>query len=220
MGTSLLAGCSGPYSTLDPAGPSASAVAIIWWAMLAGFGAVLIAVVAIWLYATWRDPGTPDAEQTRRVELRWLIGGGLALPLASTALLLAFGLPMGHRMLPAGEPALVIEVTGRRFDWLVHYPDYGIDLTNRLHIPAGEPVDVHLTSLDVIHSFWVPRLGGKLDLIPGQTNVHRMQADEPGLYAGQCAEFCGSGHTHMKFTVEAHSPEAFAAWLEEHAADE
>jgi cytochrome c oxidase subunit 2 len=108
----------------------------------------------------------------------------------------------------------VIEVTGHQWWWEVRYPDTGITLRNELHIPVGQPVDIHLTTADVIHAFWVPRLGGKLDAIPGRTNVLRLQADRPGSYRGQCAEFCGMNHAHMQFTVEAHPPEAFDQWLE------
>ena len=111
-------------------------------------------------------------------------------------------------------------MTARQWQWEVSYPDTGVRLRDELHIPAGAAVDLHLTSEDVIHSFWVPRLGGKLDMFPGRTNVLRLQADEPGLYYGQCAEFCGTGHAHMKFTVRAHAPDEFDAWLEGATADE
>jgi cytochrome c oxidase subunit II len=213
-----LAGCDGPFSTLQPAGPSAAAAASLWWGMLLFATTVLVAVVALWLLAMWRDPGEIDDAAAQRVQNRWIIGGGLVLPLASITVLLAFGIPAGHRMLPlppAEGEALRIEVTARQWQWRVHYPDSDITLHNAVHIPAGVPVDVHLTSEDVIHSFWVPRLGGKLDMLPGRTNVLRLQAHEPGSYRGQCAEFCGVGHAHMHFTVEVHAPEAFEHWLQQ-----
>jgi cytochrome c oxidase subunit II len=218
----LLAGCGGPYSTLDPAGPAASAAASLWWAMFIGATLVLLAVTGLWLYALRRDPGEIDETEARRIERHWLIGGGLILPLASITLLLGFGIPIGHQMLPlprAEGEIVTIEVTGRQWELLVRYPDHGIELVNEVHIPTNTPVDVHLTSADVIHSFWVPRLGGKLDMIPGHTNVHRLQADQPGIYRGQCAEFCGLLHAHMRFTLEAHLPEAFEAWLEQRTAE-
>lgn len=124
---------------------------------------------------------------------------------------------MGHRMLPLppaeGKP-LRIDVTGHQWWWEVRYPDSNISLKNELHIPAGMPIDIHLSTADVIHGFWVPRLGGKLDAIPGRVNVLRLQADEPGVYLGQCSEFCGLHHAVMKFTVKAHTPDDFARWLE------
>ncbi|WP_235991239.1 cytochrome c oxidase subunit II [Halopseudomonas xiamenensis] len=218
-----MGGCSGPYSALDPAGPSAAGAAGLWWAMV-GFATVtLIAVVSLWLYALRRRPRQWSQEQARRVHNRWIIGGGLVLPVTSITLLLAFGIPIGHRMLPlplADSEVVRIDVTARQWWWDVSYPDSGIRLRDELHIPAGTPVDLHLTSDDVIHSFWVPRLGGKLDMLPGRTNVLRLQADEPGLYHGQCAEFCGIGHAHMKFTVRAHAPSEYAAWLEGATGDE
>lgn len=215
--SSLLGGCSGPFSALDPAGPSARAVAGLWWSMFAFSTLVLLAVTGLWLYAMRRNP-SPDEGDARRVHTRLIVGGGLVLPIASISLLLFFGIPIGHNMLPlppAEGEVIRIEVTGHQWWWEIRYPDTGITLKDELHIPVGVPVDVHLTSADVIHSFWVPRLGGKLDAIPGRINVLRLEADKPGVYRGQCAEFCGLHHAHMKFTVEAHTADDFATWLEE-----
>lgn len=216
----LLAGCSGPLSTLDPAGPFARDIAWLWWGMFSLFTLVFVAVVCLWLYAMRRTPDSISEDQARRTHKRWIIGGGLILPIASITALLTFGIPVGQRMLPLpttdGE-VLRIDVTGHQWWWEIRYPDTGITLKDKLHIPTGIPVDVHITSADVIHSFWVPRLGGKLDAIPGRTNVLRIIADKPGVYRGQCAEFCGLHHAHMKFTVEAHSVENFTTWLEETA---
>ncbi|WP_275425463.1 cytochrome c oxidase subunit II [Pseudomonas saudimassiliensis] len=219
----LLTGCSGPYSALDPAGPSASGAAALWWAMASFSVVTLIVVVLLWLYASRRQPGEVPDEQAQRIQNRWVVGGGLILPISAITLLLAFGIPIGHRMLPlplAEGEALRIDVTARQWQWDVSYPGTGVRLLDELHIPAGTAVDLHLTSEDVIHSFWVPRLGGKLDMFPGRTNVLRLQADEPGVYYGQCAEFCGTGHAHMKFTVRAHTPAEFEAWLEGATVDE
>lgn len=180
---------------------------------------VLLVVVALWIYAMRRKPLSESDSQIRRINQRWLIGGGLLLPLISILALLGFAVPMGHHMLPlpiAGQAPLRIEVTGHQWWWEVRYPDTGIKLKNELHIPTGIPVDVHVTSADVIHSFWVPRLAGKLDMIPGRTNILRLKADTPGRFRGQCSEFCGLGHAHMVFEVQAHSPEEFNVWLEAH----
>jgi cytochrome c oxidase subunit II len=227
LALSCIGGCSGPYSTLDPAGPAAAIAARLWWAMFSFFGIVLLALTAVWLYAQFlRQHATSaadsDPHDTRAATNRWIIGGGIVLPLASIAALLAFGVPAGHRMLMlpfAPDEVLRIEVTGHQWWWDVHYPDSGIRLRDELHIPAGRPVELHLRSADVIHSFWVPRLGGKLDLVPGRTNVLRLMADSPGTYAGQCAEFCGLLHAHMHFRVEAHAPDAFILWLDERSGD-
>lgn len=223
LATVLLTACSGPYSALSPAGPFAADAAALWWAMSSFAVAVLVVVAALWIFAMRRKPKQLDEQQARRIQNRWIIGGGLVLPITSMTVLLVFGIPIGHRMLPlpvAGEQVLRIDVTGHQWWWQVNYPDQGIELRNELHIPAGQPVDLHLTSNDVIHSFWVPRLAGKLDMLPGRTNVLRMYADEPGTYYGQCAEFCGTGHAHMKFTVYAHAPADFAAWQEDIGGDE
>jgi cytochrome c oxidase subunit II len=214
----LLAGCSGPYSALDPAGPAARTTALMWWGLFSYFSLVLVVVIALFLYALRRDPDKAEARETGRVERRWLVGGGLVLPSASIAVILALGIPMGHSLLPLpppdGQQVVRIDVTGRQWHWEIHYPGTSLHLVDELHIPAGLPVDVHLRSADVIHSFWVPRLAHKLDAIPGHVNVLRLVADEPGSYRGQCAEFCGLGHAHMDFVVHAHTPEDFYRWLE------
>lgn len=198
-------------------------IAWLWWGMFAFAMVVTVGVVGLWLYAMRRNPDpNPDhseAGRTARVQQRLVIGGGLILPITSIVLLLVVGVPIGQRMQPqlttAGEEAVFIEVTGHQWWWEVSYPGTGVTLENTLHIPAGIPVNIQLRSNDVIHSFWVPRLAGKLDAIPGRTNILRLQADEPGTYYGQCAEFCGLQHTHMRFTVEAHTQADFDIWLSE-----
>lgn len=212
----LLTGCSGPLSTLEPAGPSARAAAWLWWGMFGLFSVIMVVVIALWLYATVRKPVETDPGRMARTHTRWIVGGGLVLPVAAITLVLAFGVPLGQRMLPLpladGEP-LQIEVTAHQWWWEVHYPQQGIRLENEIHIPAGEPVDLLLTSDDVIHSFWVPQLAGKLDMFPGRTNTLRLEADRPGRFRGVCAEFCGLGHSHMAFVVTAHNDSDWQRWL-------
>jgi cytochrome c oxidase subunit 2 len=112
---------------------------------------------------------------------------------------------------PAG--ALVIEVVGHQWWWEVHYPEQGVTIQNELHLPVGRPVALQLTSADVIHSFWVPALGGKLDLLPDGVNTLVLQADEAGEHLSQCAEFCGLEHATMRLTVVAEPADQFTAWL-------
>lgn len=210
-------------SALEPAGPSAQVGAWLWWGMFGFFTLVLLAVIALWLHAMRRDPGQVSEQQAQRVQNRWVVWGGLVLPIVSIVVILAFGIPLGQRMLPlppAEGEALRIDVTAHQWWWEVSYPGTDIVLENQLHIPAGAPVDLHLTSSDVVHSFWVPRLGGKMDMFPGRTNVLRLEATYPGVYHGVCSEFCGLGHAHMQFTVEAHGPDEYQAWLEEQQADD
>lgn len=184
--------------------------------MLAFAVLVQLAVTGAWLGGMFGTQNTGTEQQHQRIRQRWIIGGGLLLPGVAIIALLAVGIPIGHNMLPlplAEGKVLRIDVTGHQWWWQVSYPDSGIQLRDELHIPVGVPVDLHLTSADVVHSFWVPRLAGKLDMIPGRTNVLRLQADAADTYRGMCAEFCGLNHAHMKFTVTAHDPDDFAAWL-------
>lgn len=226
----LLGGCEGSQSALQPAGGAARDIALLWWWMLGTSTVILLAVVGLWLYAQFRHQDDSSgqagpqniADFDRITGRRWLIGGGLVLPTVAIVVLLAFGIPIGHRMLPLplDEAPLRIEVTGHQWWWEVHYPEQGITTANQIHMPAGRPVDFHLTSNDVIHAFWVPQLGGKLDMIPGRINVLRLQADAPGRFRGQCAEFCGLQHARMRIKVEALPEEAFNQWVAARQADE
>lgn len=221
----LLTGCEGPLSILDPAGPSAKEASTLWWAMFSVATLVLLVVVGLWLYAVNRRQSLTPERQATYTGLRWLVGGGLILPMTAIVTLLAFGIPAGHRMLPLtvgkteGE-VLRIDVTAHQWRWEVSYPQWGMRFDNEIHIPQDVPVDIHLTSADVIHSFWVPRLAGKLDAVPGRTNVLRLQADHAGTYRGQCAEFCGVHHAHMHFTLTAHSAADFENWLQKEQIDD
>lgn len=117
---------------------------------------------------------------------------------------------------PAGARALTIQVTASQWWWGLRYdspnPSQIFTTANEIHIPVGRPVRFELSSADVIHSFWIPQLAGKMDVIPGQTNIAWLQADQPGIYRGQCAAFCGVQHAHMALSVIAEAPEAFVAW--------
>lgn len=210
----LLSGCEGPQSILDPAGPSARLAANLWWGMFGWLTLVFVAVLAVWLVAVSRRGRQPNKNSAGRAN-RWIILGGIVLPLVTVTVILAFGIPAGERMrsLPDGDQ-LIIEVTGHQWWWQVRYPDGGVETANQLVIPAGQPVQIHAATGDVIHSFWVPRLAGKIDMVPGRTHVIPLEADEPGIYRGQCAEFCGAQHARMVLSVEALAPDDFADWLE------
>lgn len=181
--------------------------------MFSGAMLVLVAMLLIGVLAMVASPRTRARVSTRQ----WLIIGGLAVPGVVIASLLIYGLTAGPRMLPVPSTAAMrVEIEARQWAWEARYPERqwtgsrGADMTQTIiHIPAGEPVDFHITSRDVIHSFWIPRLGGKMDAIPGRSNVMRLQADAPGIYRGVCAEFCGVGHALMPFEVHAHDASEF-----------
>jgi len=199
-------------SALDPAGPAAAAIAQVWWVMLAGAALIFAAVVGLALYAALRPP-------ERRLRLSpglLIIGGGLVFTPAVLAVLLAWGIGAGHALLPLpdGREPFRVEVRAHQWWWEVIYPDMPggpLHSANEIHVPVGRPIDVSVRSEDVIHSFWVPRLGGKIDALPGRTNTVRLEADAPGIYRGQCAEFCGAQHARMALHLVAHEDEAMLA---------
>ncbi len=208
-----------PPPVLDPAGPFAGPVTIVAWVLFV-MGAVVLAVVLIALGVALFGP----RKWKRRVggeRLVWI--GGLAFPVVVLTGLLIYGLSVTARVSDAprgGE--MRVRVTGEMWWWRVAYlDDQGremVQAANEVHIPVGLPVVVELESADVIHSLWVPRLGGKTDMIPGRRNFMRLQADKPGVYAGQCAEYCGGAHALMGFVVVAHAEADFEAWRARQAA--
>jgi cytochrome c oxidase subunit 2 len=202
---------------LDPQGPVAEAMAELWWLMLGLGGVVFVAVVvvlALGLFRRRRDgEPAPDRQGPSRFG-RWFVVGGVVAP--AVVLAVVFGATVwAMRDLPntPTDEALVIEVVGHQFWWEVRYPDEGITLRDELHIPVGRQVALRLSSADVIHSFWVPALAGKVDMLPDYTNTLVLQADEPGEHTNRCAEFCGLEHTTMVLTVVAEPPERFDAWV-------
>ncbi|MET0271272.1 MAG: cytochrome B [Sphingomonas sp.] len=204
---SLPAPLAAPLSALDPAGPHAAGVARLWWIMLGGSIAAF-AVMAALLALAFTRRGRPSVRL-------WLGGLGVALPAVLLTLLTGYAFAIGKAGLATPAPGLVtVAATGHQFFWTFRQPGGGGAIATRddLHIPAGRPIDVRIGSADVIHSFWVPRLAGKMDAIPGQVNVLRIQADRPGIYAGRCAEYCGLHHAENRFRVIAHDPAGWAAF--------
>jgi cytochrome c oxidase subunit 2 len=200
--------------SLDPQGPNAEIIADLWWLMLA-LGAVAFGVFAVALgIGLTRRPAERPGEDTQRRLDRWIVGGGVVLP--TVVVLVVFGATVqAMRALPAdpSDDALVVEVTGFQWRYEVSYPAEGVRVVDELHLPVGREVALHLKSEDVIHSFWVPELGGKLDMLPDGTNVLVLQADQPGEWGARCAEFCGLHHASMVLRVVAEAPEQFDAWL-------
>jgi len=198
---------------LDPAGPFAGPVNVLSWALIAmAVGVFLVVMVALGLALfgprSWR-------KRIGGEKILWSLG--LAFPVVVLSVLLVWGLGLTTRLTEDPEPGDIrVRVTGEMWWWRVAYLDAEGRETfqdaNEVHIPVGRPVVFELEAADVIHSFWVPRLGGKMDMIPGRRNILRLQADEPGAYGGQCAEYCGGPHALMGLIVVAHTPEDFAAW--------
>lgn len=204
-----LASCSGDLSALDPAGPYAGAIANLWWIMLAG-AAVILSLVLVLFGLVFFRPGFGRSLSPKG----WMIAGGLFLPVPVLFSLMAYGMAQGEYLIGAWqrEPVIArVEAHAAMWRWDFRYPDIGgqVETAETLHIPVGGVVEVTVTSADVVHSFWIPRLAGKIDAVPGHVTTLRIKADTPGRYGGICAEYCGTGHTAMRFTVEAHAPEDY-----------
>jgi cytochrome c oxidase subunit II len=213
IAAAMIAGCAGEQSALDPAGREAQELARLTWILVAGATAILALVVLAAGYAVFRNP-----ERRIRVSSRALIvGGGIVFPVVVLSALLVYGVGLMDELRGPGNDGLHLHVTGHMWWWEVRYrgPDgEWIATANEIGIPVGRPVTVSLSSEDVIHSFWVPSLAGKMDMIPGRRTEIRLHAERPGTYRGQCAEFCGDQHALMVFRVVALPPADFERWLE------
>jgi cytochrome c oxidase subunit 2/cytochrome aa3-600 menaquinol oxidase subunit 2 len=213
-----LSGCEERLSALHPAGPAARNIATIWWVLLAGATVIFLFVMTLLAAALLRRrdrPAQDGATQDSTGEKVWFWGLGLAFPAVTLAALTAYGLVMGERLLPRASPEVVtVGAEGRQWVWTFRYADApGRATEGVLHIPAGRPVDVEITSADVLHSFWVPRLAGKLDAIPGHVNVLRIEAEAPGDYAGVSSEYNGPGYRDHAFTVRALDADGWTTFL-------
>jgi cytochrome c oxidase subunit 2 len=206
-------------SALDPQGQAAANIATLWWIMFWLGTAVFVLVTALLLLIvfTHRRRGPYMEPDLRAPEHRsWLLWGGIIFPavLLSTTLFFTLRTHIALAFPPTPAP-LTIEVIGHRWWWEVRYPEQEITTANEIYIPAGQAVNLRLATADVIHSFWVPELNGKMDMIPGRTNTLWLHADEPGIYRGLCTEFCGIQHAKMQYMVVAVPPAEFAAWVEQ-----
>jgi cytochrome c oxidase subunit II len=217
---SALSGCGGDQNTLNARSGAESAIVRLWWAMLAGsavgFGVVLALLIGGWLRRNRRV--SPAGEQ-RATALVVVLG--VVIPIAALTALFVWSDVVVIRSTaapPAASAQLTVRVIAHQWWWEVRYPGTRAVTANEIHVPVHTRVDVVGTSADVIHSFWVPQLNRKIDLIPGRTGTVLIDADEPGTYEGQCAEFCGVQHAHMTVAVIAQSPAQFKAWLARMAA--
>ena len=212
----VAAACGGDSpSALNPKGPGAERIADVWWLMFGLATAVYLVVAGLIVAAAMRGRRVPEGEERpSRISDSWFIWvGGVIAPAVILGGLAVVTVSATNDLRRVEPGALRIEVTGYRWWWDVRYPDDDVVTANEIHIPVGRPVEIALEAADVIHSFWVPELAGKVDQIPGQRNVIRLRADEPGTYRGFCAEFCGLQHAKMQFLVVADPPAEFARWI-------
>ena len=215
----LLTGCTASPSVLSPHAGEAARVASLTWFMFAIAGIVLVIVSAL-LWMVFQRSRNPQNDENlygndRSLLRNVVLGGGVA-PLVVLLIVMGVGIGVENSVSAAGPEGNVdIEVIGHQWWWEVHYSNQDFYTANEIHIPAGKQVTLHLTSADVIHSFWVPELHGKIDMIPGQTNTITIKADQVGSYRGQCAEYCGTQHAHMAFLVIAENTADFEAWLKD-----
>jgi cytochrome c oxidase subunit 2 len=193
------------------AGSAAALIADLGTALYLVCGLVLLLVLALVLAAVFRAAQPVDAR-------RWVLLGGIALPVIVLAGFFGYSLVIGETLLGHGAHApLVVHVEGRQWWWEVRYEQPGsqgdIVLANEIHIPTGRPVELRLTTGDVIHSLWVPALAGKVDMIPGRSNALVLHAERAGVFRGQCAEYCGGQHALMALLVVATPETDFQRWL-------
>lgn len=208
---------------LDSAGPQAGQIERLWWMMFWVCTVVFVVVVALLCIAMARGHDGADKEDAAPEKKRRLartVGAGVAVTAVILIVFLVASIQTGDAIHGIESPgARTISITGQQWWWEARYEDPApsdiVTTANEIHIPVGEPVHLKLRSKDVIHSFWVPNLHGKKDLIPGEESSLWLQADRAGVFEGQCAEFCGMQHAHMRFLVIAQAPEEFQAWLEQ-----
>jgi cytochrome c oxidase subunit 2 len=224
-----LAGCAGPQNFLFAAGAAARRLAWLGWITLITFCVVTVLVWILLVVVIMRRRGSFDehapVEPQPRTGIDWIIVGGFIIPgvILSVLFVLTLGTLRHFPMSGMMHPAPSIRVTGRQwwFDgqYLDGDPARRFHVPTELHIPAGTPVNIELATRDVIHSFWVPKLHGKVDLVPGQVNYIRVQADKPGVYEGECGEYCGAQHAHMRLRIIADAPADYARWRDRQLAD-
>jgi cytochrome c oxidase subunit 2 len=205
-------------SILDPHGPGAARLLELGWVLIYGTLVPAVLTLLLLLYVTLRRRAKDPTPETRTYrDHAFVLGtGGVLTAIIVVALFLANVRMGAEAAKPPAEPAFTVDIIGHQFWWEIHYPDHDVVTANELHIPTGVPIRIRTASADVIHSFWVPQLHGKIDMTPGKTKVFWIQADDAGVYRGQCTEFCGIQHALMAFLTVAETPEAFERWIAHH----
>jgi cytochrome c oxidase subunit 2 len=223
---------SGFQSALNPVGPGAQRVANLWLGILVVCIIVFVVVWAVLLNGAARtrhaveQPPPPllDTEASDR-KARKIVGVAVAVTLVTLFVILVSSIVTGKKVTEAfvSKNPVTIEVVGHQWWWEIHYPNRDASKTivtaNEIHIPVGVPIVMNTASRDVIHSFWAPNIHGKRDLIPGYTSAFWFEVDNPGIYRGQCAEFCGLQHAKMAFFIVAEPLNKFQQWQAQQLAD-
>jgi cytochrome c oxidase subunit 2 len=222
----LLSGCERAQNSLHPRSHEARDIASLFWWMMGGawigLGLIVALLVLSWARRNRRGFGR-DAEGDKPGERpAWfvVVGAGIAMPIVvlTTLFIVSDLFVIRTTQAPAQSATrLTVKVIGHQWWWEVRYPQSGAVTANEIHIPARTPVRLEVRTDDVIHSFWVPELNRKIDTDPGKTNVIELDADRPGRYRGQCAEFCGLQHAHMSMYVFVDSAGSFRRWLDREA---
>jgi cytochrome c oxidase subunit II len=212
-----LSGCAQAQSTLDPAGPAADSISNLSRFVYVIFTAVALVMWGLLWWVAVRRRGSFDEHEPVDAGggQTWILIGGLGIPVVILSAIFV----MGQRAMPSSHAEIStpeIRLVGHQWWWEVRYisgtPDQYFSTANEIHIPVGQTVQLELASADVIHSFWVPNLSGKVDLIPGQLNHLQLRADKPGIYQGKCAEFCGTQHASMRIIVVAEPAGVYETW--------
>lgn len=210
----LLTGCNPEQSAFAPAGAEAERINVLFWVMTIAGGLILVGVLVLSAVAIYGG-------ETLRSQLsneRFITGAGIVFPAVVLSMLLVYGFVVlgAGASTPPSPDGIRIAIKGEQWWWRLTYVDAdgnSFESANELHVPVGQPIYLELTTADVLHSFWAPRLAGKLDMIPGRTNILTLTATEEGVSRGQCAEYCGGAHALMSFYVVAQTQEDFQAWM-------
>ena len=212
-------GCTGVQSALVPAGRDAALIFDLFIVMTVGAVMIWCAVLALGFYATRARPGRQPKPFARAL----IVGGGAVVPTIVLGVLLLYGLaPLPEVLALPGPGGPVVTVTGHQWWWRVRYelPDgRTFDLANELRLPLHQRVEIRLESADVVHSFWLPSVAGKMDAVPGRVNRIALEPTQTGVFRGACAEYCGTSHARMNFYAVVLTPEEFATWTAAQLAD-
>ncbi len=209
-----------PMSTIGQEGRANDRIWYVYNILWVGVVIVLVLVEGLLVYTLFRFRHRPKTAHGRPVPVHGNTTLEIAWTIIPAVILVAISVPTLQVLAELSDPPddlpnMRVDVIGHQFFFEFQYIEDELQSTNTLHIPEDTIIDINLTSNDVIHSFWVPKLNGKTDNVPGRTNEMWIQADDPGIYQGQCAEFCGTGHALMKFQVEVHTQEDYDAWVQQ-----